>query len=409
MKYSVIVLIFSAGCIGSVETEDSNTIQLGALLPFTGDMAAAGINIERSLLMAAEQMNKAGGVAGKQIEIASSDAPDATRGLRSAQSLVADPKLVGMLGPQVAEVFSGVEPLVADRDLYGILPSEMALSFNQNQAVRWFHMAPRTESVACAMAQGIYNDSRMHLLILATDDEYNQEFARTLLNAYLGISSMGKPTASLKVFNPHEWGDSINILSVLSDDIDTIALIAYPTTAAQVIQDWAVLDRKDTWYFGPALRTNVFLDNTPTGIIEGMKGFSAYIPEDRYSAFSARFFAYWDDLPMTDAFFYYDALAVSALAIEAAAVQSGTFPSNQSIREKILTVSRGPGITVTWDDLPGALAQVRAGQAVNYEGVSGHLNLTDQGYLESTIETINIWKVEDGRVRPYGMTTCTPQ
>lgn len=408
----VAALLATSNCVELAGTDDENAIQFGALLPFTGDRAASGFNAERALLMAAEDINKANGVAGRKISVISRDAPDLQRGLASVQELLGEPGLVGVFGPQLPELFPDVDARITASDLYGMLPSEMALSpSNTPDGVRWFHLAPRIESVACAMAQTIYNDMHMQLLIVASDDEYNQTFAQALLDAYTGLSYMGsRPKATLRTFSADTWANNVNILRTLSVDDEIIALVTYPKTGALVIQDWASLGRSDTWYFGPALRTNVFVDNTPSGVIEGMKGFSAYIPEDQTRQFSKRFADRWGgDVPETDAFYHFDALALSALAIETAARGQATFPSNQSVRDSILTISRGAGTSVRWDDLAEALDLVRAGQAVHYIGASGHVDLTNLGYLESAIETISVWKIQDGQVKPSVMTTCLPQ
>jgi branched-chain amino acid transport system substrate-binding protein len=407
--FAVATLVVAVGCIDPTVSEEENAIQVGALLPYTGDMASSGVNLERALLLAAEQVNQAGGVVGRKLSVVARDAADTNHGLTSAQALLAMPQLIAMIGPQVADLFPLVAPMVAAKNLYGMLPSEMALSADDDLGpVRWFHLAPRIESVACAMAQTIYNDFHMNLVILATDDAYNRTFAQALYDTYTAQSYMGsRPTATLHVFGAQEWGTSINLQSALPEHTDVVALITFPKTGALVIQDWAAAGRHDLWYFGPALQANVIVDNTPTGAIEGMKGFSAYIPEDSRQRFSSQFAERWQgDTPLTDAYYYYDALALSALAIEAAAHDQAGPPTSSLVRDRVIPLTRGGGVVVDFQNLASGLELVRSGQAVHYVGASGHVDLTDQGYLQSTIETISVWRVTDGRVQPFVKTTC---
>jgi ABC-type branched-subunit amino acid transport system substrate-binding protein len=410
MRWLALALpVMAVGCVDPAVPEDDNAIQIGALLPYTGDMAASGVNLERALLMAEEQVNKAGGVAGRNLSVVASNAADANRGLASTQALLARPQLVSVLGPQVADLFPTVAPLVAAADLYGMLPSEMALSSDDDSGpVRWFHLAPRIETVACAMAQTIYNDLHMNLVILATDDAYNRTFAQALYDTYTAQTYMGAaPKATLHLFGAQEWGTSINLRSALPERTEVVALITFPKTGAVVIQDWVAAGRQDLWYFGPALRADVFVDNAPMGVIEGMKGFSAYIPEDSGVRFSSQFAERWaGDTPLTDAYYYYDALALSALAIEAAAYGLGGVPTSNLVRDHIIPLTRGGGTVVDWQNLANGLSLVRSGQAVHYLGASGHVDMTDQGYLQKTIETVSVWRVTDGRVQPFVKTTC---
>jgi len=284
----------------------------------------------------------------------------------------------------------------------------MALSSDEDSGpTRWFHLAPRIESVACAMAQTIY-DFHMSLVILATDDVYNRTFAQALYDTYTAQNHMGaRPTATLRVFGAQDWGRNVNLQSALPAQAAAIALIAFPKTGAVVIQDWAATGRQDVWYFGPALRTDVFVNNTPMRAIEGMIGFSAYIPEDSGQQFSSEFAARWaGDTPLIDAHYYFDALALSALAVEAAAYAQGGVPGSSLVRDHIIPLTRSGGTTVSWTNLANGFALLRDGQPVHYVGASGHIDMTDQGYLHKTIETIGVWGIADGHVQPFAKTTC---
>src|SRR4051794_823388 len=70
-----------AGC-GTGPTGPQNAIVVGALLPFTGGESAQGSNIERALIQLADEVNAAGGVAGRPIVIDARDThSDPDRGL----------------------------------------------------------------------------------------------------------------------------------------------------------------------------------------------------------------------------------------------------------------------------------------------------------------------------------------
>ena len=56
-------------CMEHPEKMETDTIIIGALLPFTGDIGATGGNIEKALIMIEEEVNKAGGIGGgKQLK-----------------------------------------------------------------------------------------------------------------------------------------------------------------------------------------------------------------------------------------------------------------------------------------------------------------------------------------------------
>ena len=60
-------------CVEVAEDSPSDAVKIGALLPFSGELAASGINLERPLMMAADTINAAGGIQGKPVVIVAAD------------------------------------------------------------------------------------------------------------------------------------------------------------------------------------------------------------------------------------------------------------------------------------------------------------------------------------------------
>ena len=63
----LMMLVGLAGCINPVDPAGKNAARIGALVPFTGDLAVSGINIERALILAAEAATRSGGIGGKPV------------------------------------------------------------------------------------------------------------------------------------------------------------------------------------------------------------------------------------------------------------------------------------------------------------------------------------------------------
>ena len=66
-------LSMTLSCVELVEDSPSDAIKIGALLPFSGELAASGINLERPLMMAADTINAAGGIQGTPVVIVAAD------------------------------------------------------------------------------------------------------------------------------------------------------------------------------------------------------------------------------------------------------------------------------------------------------------------------------------------------
>ena len=80
--------VTSAGCEPEDPPEDPNAIEVGALLPFTGELSAYGAAYERALILAVERVNDAGGVSGRRLRLVPKDTHSSVeRGLESARAL----------------------------------------------------------------------------------------------------------------------------------------------------------------------------------------------------------------------------------------------------------------------------------------------------------------------------------
>ena len=87
-----------AGCSGGAKQDSKDVIKIGALFPFSGNLAALGTENYRGLELAAKIKNAAGGIKGKKIEIVKADAPDATAAVSEADRLISKENLKAIVG-----------------------------------------------------------------------------------------------------------------------------------------------------------------------------------------------------------------------------------------------------------------------------------------------------------------------
>jgi len=109
-----VVLCFGAlaGCGGS---KGDDVIKLGVLAPLTGDVAVYGNAVNNAVKLYVEEINKAGGVAGKQVEIITYDEKgDATEAVTAYNKLVSSDEVHAIIGsvtstPSIAVAQASVE------------------------------------------------------------------------------------------------------------------------------------------------------------------------------------------------------------------------------------------------------------------------------------------------------------
>src|SRR5204863_8924422 len=92
-------LLIAACGSGSNNAGETGPIKVGITGPFTGAYADPGIAIRNAGQMAVDEVNKAGGVNGRQLQVfAEDDACDAQQGTQAAQKLLTDGIVINIGG-----------------------------------------------------------------------------------------------------------------------------------------------------------------------------------------------------------------------------------------------------------------------------------------------------------------------
>ena len=400
LKLSLILgmALFSIGsaCIEPPPGPDPDALPVGALLPFTGDIATSGTNIERALLMVAEQVNQAGGIGGQAVRIAARDThSDLRRGIDAAKSLVFDEHVQAIIGPQNEELALQMLPIIREAATVQVSGGVISPTFSTiNDAGLWFRTCPSALVHASALARRMYLDGVRRAAVIYIGDEYGSGFAATLINEFvhLGISAPAPVS-----FQPGQASYTSALRPVEDFDPEAIVLVAYPKTGATIIQQWSLLVGKSRWYLSPTLKAKVFIDNVPPGLLDGSVGVAASLAGDA-AEFADEFARRWEgEQPLDAAYFYYDAAALVFLAM-AAVAQEGQNPSGPLIAAKLVEIAGPDGEPVAWDQLDQGLELIGNGEPIDYRGASGPVDLDPAGDL--TIGQVELWTIEDDQIVP---------
>jgi branched-chain amino acid transport system substrate-binding protein len=106
------------------------TVKLGMTLPLTGADADDAAKIQHGFLIAIDEANAKGGVAGYKIEVVTYDSGTATAGqydpaqaATNTKKLISDPTIVANLGPVMSGEGKAMTPILSEADLATITPS----------------------------------------------------------------------------------------------------------------------------------------------------------------------------------------------------------------------------------------------------------------------------------------------
>lgn len=109
----LIVSMGFTGCGKTAATENSNTIKVGWMGPLTGDQAVWGQCELNSVKMIFDDLNKEGGVLGKQLEVIGYDTKgDPQEAVNVARRLTGEDKVVAILGPNSSGSVIPITPVL---------------------------------------------------------------------------------------------------------------------------------------------------------------------------------------------------------------------------------------------------------------------------------------------------------
>lgn len=411
-----------------VPTAPPNAIVVGALLPFSGEQAAVGINMEQAVTLAVDDVNQAGGVLGRPLYLASRDSNSGSQqGYEQGRELLYDMKLPYLIGPEENSLAKKLVTDVKKLDILNILPGIAAPVIRETGAQGgWLRLAPSPREVGCAMALHAVAAGYKTAASIVSSDDYQTQLASEFNTffTYYGGRSLGTMTV-----NPEggTYGNQVRAIQGLKADLSL--MLAYPTTASEIMEEWAVIGNATDWFFSSTLHTRMFLQNSPLNrqsanlvfspsqrlnsecelekaisIAGGSEGNTELIQyancqDDNAETFAAHFSEYWtSDPPLPASLYYYDAVVLLALGLTAAAVDGHPNPTPTELRKYIRQISEYPGEPVSWSNIADGFARIKNGEDIFYVGAAAQYQFDGEdgkpSYGLAQHRSIDVWGID---------------
>lgn len=389
----VIGLVITIGVISIGE----NTVKFGVLLPFTGAAGPYGPPVTNGAKLAVEQINAAGGILGKKVELVVRDcatSPDVGRdAARKLVEIDGVPAIVGSMssGVTIAEASVTIPAEVVLISPASTSPAIPAL--NDNDYLFRTIVSDEVQGVVLARLALILNYKKVSVIYV--NNAYGKglsEVFKEKFESYGGIVPASVPYEENKASYRGEVG------KVTTRDPDAILMVSYTVDGNKQIVEAVESDYKGDFLFadgmkgiapGPACQS---ADNL--GPIEGAYGTigaAGFRAEQFETDYTEKFG------PTIAPYNYqaYDAVILIALATVKAGKATGP-----AIRDNLRAVANPPGEEVFYGEWDKAVSLLNKGKAINYQGVSGVVDFTDTGDVSGKIL---VWKIEECRVVPVAV------
>jgi branched-chain amino acid transport system substrate-binding protein len=356
------------------------TLKIGTILPQTGSLAFLGPPEFAAVDLAIKEINEAGGVLGKDVEVSHTDSGDTSTDIasQSADRLIAQ-DVDAIIGAASSGVSLNFIDKLYEAEIVQISPANTSDAFTTHASGDYyFRTAPADTLQGRVLSNQVLADGNEKVAILALQDAYGTGLAGHVES---GVTGGGGEVVLKEIYDPQAAEFSAEVAKVKAANPDAIVLVTFNEIvklAPALIEAGLGPDTKK-WYFVDGNLSN-YKDDFPAGALEGVKGTlpGAAATEE----FKTRLLGVNPDLQdYAYAPESYDAVVLAALAAIAANSDNAT-----AIKDNLVDVSKGGEKCTTFADCKALLEEDKD---IDYDGVSGPIEFSDKG--DPTAATIGIY------------------
>lgn len=371
-----------AGAVPPSTTTTPTPLKLGSLLPTTGSLAFLGPPEIAGVNLGVEEVNKAGGVLGKPIQVIHRDSGD-------TKTDIATQSTSALLGQGVSAIIgaasSGVSKTVINQitgaGVIQFSPANTSPDFTtwDDKGLYW-RTAPSDVLQGKVLGNYMATCGAQTVGMIVLNDAYGTGLAKNIKSAF---EAAGGKVVAEELFNEGDSQFSSQVDKVIAAKPDAIALITFDQ-AKSIVPLMTGKGIKPTQMFLVDGNTSDYSKDFKPGTLKGAQGTipGTFAKED----FKKKLLAV--DPALKD-FSYagesYDAVNLIALASEAAKSTKGV-----EIAAKLKEVSEGGEKCTTY---AACVTLLREGKDVDYDGQSGPVTFSDDG--DPTEAYIGIYAYQD--------------
>lgn len=371
-----------------VFAQSAPTFRIGALNPITGAGANYGSGMQKAILIAIEEVNAAGGAAGRKLEgVAEDDQTTPNSAVLAAKKLLEVNKVQAILGTWASGVSLAVLPLTNDANAI-LMHTSGAVALadpKQNPKKLAFRYQGSSKHLSRAFVKAAQQEGLKRPAVLALNNPATAPHAEGFKKLWVGN---GGALSDFVLYEPSRTSYRSELQQVMRSKPDGIILSGYAPDGVIIIRDWFQSGARMKWVM-PGFAANAeflkALGNEPT---EGITVVESVVNEgaSAYRNFARQYEAATGK-PATGnvyAAMTYDMVHVLALAIEAAGPNADT----ALIAKKVHEVTTGSGQKV--GSFAEGKALLKQGKKINYEGASSSVDFDEENDVDPTFAGFTI-------------------
>lgn len=353
MMMAVLMVLAMAACGGEPannggnDTPDATTVKIGGIGPLTGAYANYGLSEKNGAELAVKEINEAGGINGKQIELSYQDSQGESESAVNAYGKLMDWGMEVSLGCVLSGENASVVAAARDDDVLLITPSGSAdKCIDGNDKA--FRVCFYDSYQGAAAAQYIKDNNMVDTvgILYQSDNDYSVG----LYNAFVAkCGELGITIAETQTFTSSTNTDfSTQVSALVSSGVKLVFIPLYAEEASTFLTQAHGKFADDVYFFGAdgldGILGKVEQDTSLANNVLMLTPFAADNPAENVQSFVKKYQEAYGATPDQFAADAYDAIYVIKAAVEKAGSTSGAALASALTS---LTVEGVTG-TMTW-------------------------------------------------------------
>lgn len=353
MMMAVLMVLAMAACGGEPannggnDTPDATTVKIGGIGPLTGAYANYGLSEKNGAELAVKEINEAGGIAGKQIELSYQDSQGESESAVNAYGKLMDWGMEVSLGCVLSGENASVVAAARDDDVLLITPSGSAdKCIDGNDKA--FRVCFYNSYQGAAAAQYIKDNNMVDTvgILYQSDNDYSVG----LYNAFVAkCGELGITIAETQTFTSSTNTDfSTQVSALVSSGVKLVFIPLYAEEASTFLTQAHGKFADDVYFFGAdgldGILGKVEQDTSLANNVLMLTPFAADNPAENVQSFVKKYQEAYGATPDQFAADTYDAIYAIKAAVEKAGSTSGAALASALTS---LTVEGVTG-TMTW-------------------------------------------------------------
>jgi ABC-type branched-subunit amino acid transport system substrate-binding protein len=381
---------------GSASGTTSLDLKIGGLFPQTGDLSDFGPSGAKAAQVAVDEINKVD----PSVTLTTEDDQTSDQaGVSAARKLVADGTSC-IDGAYASSVSIPVARSVSIRE--GVLQISPASTSDEITGLEDNGLMNRTAppdsfqgpALADAIAKDLGDPNGKVVNIGARNDSYGTGLVDTFTGAW---ESLGGTVGQTVVYDPEAASYDAEATKIVSGSPDAIAIFDFPETFAKVgpaLARTGDYDPSITWGTD-GLASSSLPKTVGADTVEGFRGTAPGTPKgtDTAAAFDK---LYTSSDPTDVARNTFDTQTFDAAILCYLAAVAADSTDGQAMADQVRDVSGPPGAKFTYEQLGDAVTALQNGDDIDYEGVSGPINMDENG--DATAGVYDVYEYKGGKL-----------